>query len=48
MVILEKGQFVTGGLYLKPNVVLEIDISAVLMASGDRVDYGEDTYQRPA
>lgn len=43
-VILEKGQFVSGGLYLKSNVVLEIDVSAVLMASGDIADYGEDTH----
>jgi len=43
-VVLKDGQFVSGGLYLKSNVLLEIDISAELMASGDIADYGMDTY----
>lgn len=43
-VVLKCGQFVSGSLYLKSNVLLEIDISAVLMASGDIADYGEDTH----
>ena len=43
-VLLRNGQFLSGGLYLKSNVLLEIDISAVLMASGDIADYGTDTH----
>lgn len=43
-VLLRNGQFLSGGLYLKSNVLLEIDISAVLMASGDIADYGADTH----
>lgn len=43
-VVLKGGQFVSGGLYLKSNVLLEIDISAELRASGDIADYGTDTH----
>lgn len=42
-VVLKSGQFVSGGLYLKSNVLLEIEISAELKASGDITDYGTDT-----
>ena len=42
-VLLRNGQFLSGGLYLKSNVLLEIDISAGLMASGGIADYGTDT-----
>ncbi len=44
IVLLKNGQFVSGGLYLKSNVLLEIDSSAVLKASGNIEDYGEDTH----
>lgn len=43
-VVLKGGQFVSGGLYLKSNVLLEIDISAELKASSDITDYGTDTH----
>lgn len=43
-VVLQGGQFVSGGLYLKSHVLLEIDISAALTASGDISDYGTDTH----
>lgn len=44
IVLLKNGQFLSGGLYLKSNVFIEIDVSAVLVASGDIVDYGADTH----
>lgn len=43
-VLLADGIFVSGGLYLKSNVVLEVSISATLLASGDISDYGTDTH----
>lgn len=43
-VLLKGGQFVSGGLYLKSNVFLEIDASAILRASGEIADYGENTH----
>lgn len=43
-VILKGGKFVSGSLYLKSNVLLVIDSSSVLKASGDIADYGEDTH----
>ncbi|MCM1201410.1 MAG: glycosyl hydrolase family 28 protein [Bacteroides fragilis] len=43
-VLLEGGTFLSGGLYLKSNVILEVSISAVLLASGDIADYGTDTH----
>ena len=43
-VLLHKGTFLSGGLYLKSNVVLEIAASAILRASGEIADYGEDTH----
>ena len=43
-VILERGIYVSGTLYLKSGVYLEVAPSAVLMASPDIEDYGEDTH----
>ena len=43
-VCLTGGTFLSGGLYLKSNVFLEISASAVLMASGEIKDYGNDTH----
>lgn len=43
-VTLQKGTFLSGTLYLKSGVCLEIDRSAVLLASPDIRDYGEDTH----
>ena len=43
-VILEKGVYVSGTLYLKSGVYLEVSSSAVLMASPDIEDYGQDTH----
>lgn len=43
-VILEKGTYVSGTLYLKSGVYLEIAPSAVLLASPDIEDYGDDTH----
>lgn len=43
-VLLSGGIFVSGGLYLKSKVILEVAVSAVLRASGDIADYGEDTH----
>lgn len=43
-VFLEAGTFLSGGLYLKSRVLLEIAVSAVLKASGKTADYGEDTH----
>lgn len=43
-VLLEHGTYVSGTLYLKSGVTLEIAASAVLMASPDIADYGEDTH----
>lgn len=43
-VFLEAGTFLSGGLYLKSRVLLEIAVSAVLKASGKIADYGEDTH----
>ncbi len=44
-VLLKNGYFLSGGLYLKSNVLLEMDSSAVLTASGDIADYGADTHR---
>lgn len=44
VVLLRGGKFLSGGLYLKSNVRLKVDGSALLMASGDIEDYGEDTH----
>lgn len=38
------GVFVCGTIYLKSNVALRIDAGAVLLASPDIADYGEDTH----
>ncbi|PXX57088.1 glycosyl hydrolase family 28 [Hungatella effluvii] len=43
-VILERGTYVSGTLYLKSGVYLEIAPCAVLMASPDIEDYGDDTH----
>jgi len=43
-VSLAGGTFLSGTLYLKSNVNLYLDISAVLLASGRISDYGEDTH----
>lgn len=43
-VMLDGGNFVSGTIYLKSNVRLEIDISAKLIASGNISDYGDDTH----
>lgn len=43
-VILENGTYVSGTLYLKSGVYLEISPGAVLLASPDIKDYGEDTH----
>lgn len=43
-VILEGGAFLTGTLYLKTGVYLEIEAGAVLLASPDIADYGTDTH----
>ncbi len=43
-VLLEHGTYVSGTLYLKSGVTLEISVSAVLLASPDIGDYGEDTH----
>lgn len=43
-VFFPKGVFVSGTLYLKSNVTLEIAAGAVLMASPDIRDYGKDTH----
>lgn len=43
-VILEDGVFLSGTLYLKSNVWLLVKAGAVLYASGDIKDYGEDTH----
>lgn len=41
---LERGTFLCGTLYLRSGVSLEVDRSAVLMASPDICDYGADTH----
>lgn len=43
-VMLEKGVFCSGTLYLKSGVYLEIGGNAVLKASGEIADYGTDTH----
>lgn len=43
-VVVEQGDFVCGTLYLKSRVTLEVRASAVLRASPDIADYGEDTH----
>lgn len=43
-VLLEKGTFLSGGLYLRTGVMQEIAASAQLLASGDISDYGSDTH----
>lgn len=43
-VLLTDGTFLSGTLYLKSGVWLEIDASAVLLASPDIEDYGTDTH----
>lgn len=43
-VLLAGGSFLSGGLYLKSNVMLEVAASAVLKASGEIADYGEDVH----
>lgn len=45
IVLLAGGTFVSGTLYLKSNVFLEIDASAILLASPDIEDYGADTHR---
>lgn len=39
-----EGVFLSGSLYLKSDVTLEVTASAVLKASGDIGDYGDDTH----
>ncbi|MFT4106618.1 MAG: glycosyl hydrolase family 28 protein [Lacrimispora sp.] len=43
-VLLEHGTYVSGTLYLKSGVTLEIAVSAVLLASPDIRDYGKNTH----
>jgi polygalacturonase len=43
-VILDQGVYVSGTLYLKSGVYLKIEPSAVLLASPDIGDYGQDTH----
>ncbi|WP_176013438.1 glycoside hydrolase family 28 protein [Victivallis sp. Marseille-Q1083] len=43
-VILDRGTFLSGTLYLKSNVFLEIEPAATLLASGNIDDYPDDTY----
>lgn len=43
-VLLSNGTFLTGTLYLKTGVYLEIEAGAVLLASPDIADYGTDTH----
>lgn len=43
-VILESGSFITGTLYLKSNVWLQINASARLVGNPDISDYGSDTH----
>lgn len=43
-VLLTDGTFLSGTLYLKSGVCLEVDASAVLLASPDIEDYGTDTH----
>lgn len=43
-VVLSAGIFLTGTLYLKTGVYLEIEAGAVLLASPDIADYGTDTH----
>jgi hypothetical protein len=43
-VLLENGRFLCGTLYLHSGVELHIDVSAVLLASGDITDYPDDTH----
>lgn len=43
-VVLERGVYVCGTLYLRSNITLEIRKSAVLLASPDIGDYGTDTH----
>ena len=43
-VLLAGGVFLSGGLYLKSHVMLEVSVSATLLASGDIADYGTDTH----
>ena len=43
-VVLERGTYVCGALYLKSNVALEIRESAILLASPDIGDYAADTH----
>jgi polygalacturonase len=44
MVLLEKGRFMCGTLYLRSGVELHIAASAVLLASGDIAGYPDDTH----
>ncbi|MDO5337147.1 MAG: glycosyl hydrolase family 28 protein [Eubacteriales bacterium] len=43
-VFIDHGTYVCGTIYMKSNVTLEIDASAVLLASPDIEDYGKDTH----
>lgn len=43
-VLLEEGTFVSGTLYLRSNVYIEIAVSAKLLASPNIEDYGADTH----
>jgi hypothetical protein len=44
IVTLENGRFICGTLYLRSGVELHINVSAVLLASGDITDYPNDTH----
>lgn len=43
-VLLSGGTYLCGTLYLKSNVTMEIDLGAILKASGEIEDYGTDTH----
>jgi len=45
-VLLQKGVFLTGTLFMKSNVDLHIDINATLLGSSDVNDYSSDTYKQ--
>ena len=43
-IVLKNGVFLSGTIYLKSNIALEIDASACLLASPDINSYGSDTH----
>lgn len=42
-IVIQKGLFLTGTLYMKSNVELHIDVTAALIGSSDMNDYSKDT-----